>query len=231
MAVLGLVVIALALIAGVVYLIAGRSAGLVDAFRPSVESHVVLRGAIERLQDEGKLVVLTAEVTAIAESSTDKRIFFDLIDAGTTTVLVRAPSRVQYFVPLDAVSREDIFYDAETRRLLLTLPNPRLDTSIVEVSTDPAQIHVFREIGWLRLDAFSGRYNEDRARRMLRDAAIEAGQSGEWLTRAQASARNQLLTFLEPLISSLDEDVSFEIAFYERQEPVEGRRALPTPER
>src|SRR5690606_40971464 len=99
------------------------------------------------------------------------------------------PARVQYVVPLDAVSRDDFFYDPETRRLLLTLPNPRLDPAIGAVSTDPSRVEVFREIGWRRLDALSGRYNEDRARRLLREAAIGAGHSGDGLTRAQAATR------------------------------------------
>lgn len=231
MAVMVLTVIAIALIAGTMYLISGRTAGIVDAFRPTVKSHVVLRGTIERMREEGKLVVLTADVTAVSESSTDKRIFFDLIDAGRTTVMVRAPARVQYVVPLDAVSRDDFFYDPETRRLLLTLPNPRLDTAIVEVSTDPSRVEVFREIGWLRLDAFSGRYNEDRARRLLREAAIGAGHSGDVLTRAQAATRERLTAFLEPLLEALDDEVRFEIAFYQPREISEETEILPTPSR
>lgn len=231
MAVLGLIVVALALIAGIIYMVNQQAAGILDAFRPTVDSRVVLRGSIERMQEEGKIVVLSADVTAISESSTNKRIFFDLIDAGTTTVRVRAPARVQYVIPLDAVSRDDFFYDSETKRLLLVLPNPRLDTSIVEVSTDPAEIEIDQEIGWLRLEPFSGRFNEERARRLLRDAAIEAGMSGEWLPRAQASARMQMRDFLKPLITSLEEDVAFEIAFKSDGRAVEQGEALPTPAR
>src|SRR5690606_15246708 len=128
-----------------------------------------------------------------------------------------------------AVSRDDFFYDPETRRLLLTLPNPRLDTAIVEVSTDPSRVEVFREIGWLRLDAFSGRYNEDRARRLLRDAAVEAGRSGDLVTRAQMATRGRLTAFLDPLLMALGEDVGFEIAFYDPPDHVEAGASLPVP--
>lgn len=229
-AVLGLVVVGLALIAAILYFANERTQGILDAFRPRVESEVVLRGSIERMQAEGKLVVLSADVTAVSESSTDKRIFFDLIDAGRTTVRVRAPARVQYVIPLSEVGREDFFYDPETKRLLLTLPNPRLDTSIVEVSTDPSELEIEKDVGWLRIETLSGRYNENRARRLLRDAAIEAGYSGYWLPRAQESARRELRLFLKPLITSLEEDVEFDVAFVDEGSWQEGA-GLPTPRR
>ena len=230
MAVIGLVVVALALIAGIIYLLNDKTSGIVDAFRPRVESEVVLRGSIEEMKAEGKLVVLSADVTAVSESSSDMRIFFDLIDAGRTTVRIRAPARVQYVIPLSEIGREDFFYDPETKHLLLTLPNPRLDTTIVEVSTDPSEVEIERDVGWLRIGALSGRYNEDRARRFLRDAAIEAGYSGFWLPRAQQSARRELRLFLKPLITSLEEDVEFDIAFVD-EGPWGESHGLPTPRR
>lgn len=228
--VLGLVVVALGLAAATVYLVSTQTRGLLDAFRPSVESNVVFAGSIDRLQAEGKLVVLSADVTAESESSTARRIFFDLIDAGTTTVRVRAPARVQYVVSLADIGREDFSFDPEIRRLLLVLPNPRLDTTIVEVSTDPSEIEVYREIGWLRLDALSGRFNEERARRLLRDAAVEAGRSGRWMDEARESARREVARLLTPLIEALDEDVTFSIAFHDGPLPVdESTHQLPSP--
>ena len=228
--VIGLVATALGLTAAIVYMLSSRTQGIVEAFRPSVESRVVLAGTIERLRAEGKLVVLTADVTAQSESSTARRIFFDLIDAGTTIVRVRAPARVQYVIPLDEVGRANFSYDAELGRLLLVLPNPRLDTSIVEVSTDPAEIEVDREIGWLRLSAFSGRFNEERARRLLRTAAIEAGRSGTWLREAQESAREEVFGLLAPLAGALREDVDLVVAFHNGPlSPLESSDALPQP--
>lgn len=228
--VLGLVVVALGLAAAIVYMLSEQTRGIVDAFRPSVDSRVILSGTIDELHAEGKLVVLTADVTADSESSTAKRILFDLIDAGTTTVRVRAPARVQYVISLEEVSRDDFTYDPEIGRLLLILPNPRLDTTIVEVATDPAEVEVYRDVGWLRLDAFSGQFNENRARRMLREAAIEAGRSGLWLTEAQESARQELTRLLTPLIEALREDVEFTIVFHDGPMPtIEPHDALPDP--
>lgn len=228
--VLGLTVVALALGTALVYMLSQQTRGLVDAFRPSVDSKVVLAGTIEKLQAEGKLVVLTADVTAESESSTAKRIFFDLIDAGTTTVRVRAPARVQYVVPLDGIGRENFAYDPEARRLLLILPSPRLDTTIVEVSTDPEEMEIYRDIGWLRLEPLSGRFNEVRARQLLRDAAIEAGRSGRWLTEAQESARTELARLMGPLIEALRDDVEFMVAFHDGPMPgLESPSTLPMP--
>lgn len=230
LSILGLVVVALALIAAIVYMLSSQSRTLADAFRPSVESTVILSGVINDLHAEGKLVVLTADVTAESQSSTAKRIFFDMIDAGTTTVRVRAPARVQYIVPLEDVTRDNFLYDAEARRVVLILPRPRLDTTIVEVSTDPAEIEVDRDVGWLRLELFSGRFNEERARRLLRDAAVEAGRSGQWLDEAQESARTSLRSLLEPLMNALQDDVQFDIVFHDGSlESVEDPGALPRP--
>jgi hypothetical protein len=227
---LGLIVVALALTAAIVAMVSERTRGIVDAFRPSIDSRVVLSGTLNELQAEGKLVVLTADVTADSESSTSRRILLDLIDAGTTSARVRAPARVQYVISLDEITREDFSYDPEIGRLLLVLPSPRLDTAIVEVSTDPDEVEVYREVGWLRLDAFSGRYNEDRARRSLREAAIEAGRSGPWMSEAQESARREVHRLLAPLVEALREDIEFSIVFYDgRTRTVESPGNLPVP--
>lgn len=223
-----LVVIALGLIAGTVYMLTNQTRGIAEAFRPRVDSKVVLSGSIERLQTEGKLVVLTADVQAEASSST-RKFLFGWVDLGETTVRVRAPAKVQYVVSLSGISREDFTFDPESRRLVIAVPLPHLDTTIVEVSTDPAEIEMDRSVGWLRLDSFSGKYDERRARRLLRDAAIHAGRSGSWLADAQESARVELHRLLLPLIDALDEDVDLIIAFYEGDRPVPEERELPSP--
>ena len=226
--ILVLVTVLLALIAGVVYFLAEQVQGIADAFRPNIDSKVVLAGTIEQLRAEGKVVVLTADVMAQVTSRTDTEILFGLLDPATTIVQVRAPARVQYVIPLDRINREDFFYDPTSKRLLITVPNPRLDTSIVQVSTDPADIEVMKDVGWMGLDRAGGRYNDRRARRLLRDAAIHAGQSGIWLRQAQESSDRALRRLFDPLISQLDDDVRVTFAFDDEDEPA-GEGALPRP--
>ena len=228
--VLVLLAIVLALIAGTVYFLAGQVQGIADAFRPKVDSKVVLAGTIQQLRAEGKVVVLTADVMAEVTSRTDTEILFGLLDPATTIVQVRAPARVQYIIPLDRINREDFFYDPATKRLLITVPNPRLDTSIVQVSTDPADVEVMKDVGWMGLDRAGVRYNDRRARRLLRDAAIHAGHSGVWLQKAQESSDSALRRLLEPLLSKLDDDVRVTFAFEDEDsaEP-KGEGGLPRP--
>jgi hypothetical protein len=221
--------IGMGLVAGTVYMWTSQTRGIADAFRPRVDSKEVLSGAIQQLRGEGKLVVLSADVAAEATSSTRKKIFFGLVDLGETVVQVRAPARVQYVVSLDELTQDDFTFDAERRRLVLAVPNPRLDTSIVQVSTDPSEIDVYSRIGWLRLDALSGTFNENRARTRLRDAAIHAGQSGYWLSEAQDSAREELHRLLTPLLDFLKEDVTLIIAFHDEPRPSVEADTLPRP--
>lgn len=223
-----LAVIGLGLITGTVYMWTQQTRGIADAFRPRIDSKVVLSGTIERLQTEGKLVVLTADVQAEARSSS-RKIFLGFVDLGETSVRVRAPAKVQYVVPLRNISRDDFTFDAESRRLVLAVPRPRLDTSIVEVSTNPAEVEIDRSVGWLRLDSYTGKYDEHRARRLLRNAAIHAGRSGYWSDQAQQSAGAELRRLLAPLIDALADDVTLVIAFHDdRSRPSEGGR-LPNP--
>lgn len=228
LALTALVVIGLGLIAGTVYMLTQQTRGIADAFRPRVDSKVVLSGTIERLQTEGKLVVLTADVQAEARSST-RKILLGLVDLGETSVRVRAPAKVQYVVALRDITRDDFTYDAESRRLVLAVPRPRLDTTIVEVSTDPAEVEIDRSVGWLRLDSFTGKYDEHRARRLLRRAAIHAGRSGYWSDQAQTSAHNELRRLLSPLIDALDDDVTLLIAFHDDPPRSPESTRLPRP--
>ena len=223
-----LVVVGLALIAGTVYMLTDQTRGIAEAFRPRVDSEVVLSGTIEQLQTEGKLVVLTADVNAEARSST-RKILLGFVDLGETSVRVRAPARVQYYIPLDDISRDDFTYDEERRRLVLAVPGPRLDTAIVEVSTDPAEIEIERSVGWLRLDSFTEKFDERRAHRLLRDAAVHAGRSGYWLKEAQESTQTELRRLLVPLMDALDDDVTLVIAFRGDDALAPERRNLPRP--
>ncbi len=225
-----LILIALGIMAGTAYLWTSHTRSIADAFRPHVDSKVVLAGAIERLQAEGKLVILSADVRAESYSSTQKKILNGLLDLGETSVEVRAPARVQYVIQLDQVKRDDFLFDPQRRRLVLAVPNPKLDTTIVDVSSDPSQIDVERRIGLFRLDAFSGTYNENRARKGLRAAAIHAGQSGWWLPEAQASARNEISRLLAPLLDALEDDVTLVIAFHDGRPASSEYDVLPSPQ-
>ena len=165
MALAVLAVIGLGLITGTVYMWTQQTRGIVDAFRPRIDSKVVLSGTIERLQTEGKLVVLTADVQAEARSST-RKIFLGFVDLGETTVRVRAPAKVQYIVPLRDISRDDFTFDAESRRARILLLN--MHASIAE------GIVVGRTHYRVQVGPIAGRQNAETARNLLAGNDIES---------------------------------------------------------
>ena len=223
-------VIVVGLITASVYMWTTQARGIADAFRPQVDSRTVLSGTIEKLQTEGKLVVLSADVWAEARSSTRKKILYGLLDLGKSSVQVRAPARVQYVISLKDVTRDDFLYDQESRRLVLAVPSPLLDTSIVEVAVNPNKVDVDHQKSWLqRIGVLSEGQDENRARTLLRDAAIHAGRSGHWSQEAHRSAEAELRRLLDPMLMVLREDVTFEIVFYDGSRPRTEDRELPRP--
>lgn len=177
--------------------------------RPRSSVASVIDGAVWELKRECKLAVLTVAVTGDVRKSSTKYLYG--IDLGTTTVWVKAYGRVQYVVPLEAVSAESFHYDAQERRLHVTLPPPRLDRDMVAV--DPARIVVMKEIGWARLNRYSGRYLEARAKEELVSELIRAGSHELLRAKACDQARLAVGRLLGPAIDRLQNGTVLELQF------------------
>jgi hypothetical protein len=190
--------------------------GLGSAFKPTVSYTTLISGAVGRLQQESKLIVLRAEVAAevTKESQKMQRLFGYDLDLGTTMVRIRArENQVQFFVPLTSLSDKSFEYQSREKRLVFRAPLPRLDTNLVEVQSDPAKIEVDTRVGWARLDSYSGQFLRDEAKRELRPAVLAVANNELLTDKAKLAARESLQALLRPVSGALMEGVELWIEF------------------
>ncbi len=174
-------------------------------FRPNVYNVEITLNTIGKLQQESKIVVLTAELTVDVERSSTKRFMWDYYDLGTTTVRMKVPgNKVQYYIPADSLDENSITWDHERQELVLNLPDPILDEDIVEVQSDPRLIQVQKDIGWARLDAYSGKAMEDQIKSELREKVIEAGKHELLLEKAKRNAEKVIKELFDRLKKEKD---------------------------
>lgn len=194
----------------------GRSAldNIAEAIRPRVVERTVITGALARLHDEAKLVVLTAETDARVTKTSDKATFWG-IDLGQTRVdLWASGNKVQYVLPLDEIERDWAWYDTDGNVLRVVAPEPVLDEQLIEVQSDPEKIRVQTELGWARLDRYSGQFLRREARKDLRPAVIEQGKSVLLVDRARNNAEILLEEKLRVMLAdALPPEAEVEVEF------------------
>lgn len=193
-------------------------AGIVSAFKPEVRisCHTAISTSIDKMKRTGKLVVLQSELSAevTKESSKVVEVLGHPLDLGTTTVQLRCSgNKIQYFVPLERITSDTFSYNAASKRLVVTVPAPILDTGIVEIQSDPTKIEIQTRVGWGRLDSKSGQALRKLAQMELRSAIIAEGRSSVHLDAAKQEAQHQLQKILAPLASQLCDDVQLVVAF------------------
>jgi hypothetical protein len=190
--------------------------GIGRAFRSNVNVTTTLDTAIASVRNQANLVVLTSSINVTVTRSSEKSTLYGMINMGTTTVSVRAQdNRIQYIVPLDSFSPSDLRYDSTSKTLTVMIPPPRLDEQLVEVQSDPGKISVQTEVGWARMDAYSGKFSRDQAFHDLRPAVIQQGRHPLLADKARVNAQEAMLRLLSPLTASLREDVRVEVKFKE----------------
>jgi hypothetical protein len=185
---------------------------VVKAFQPQVNFKTVLDGAIGKLNNQPKLVVLTADVTAkvTQENSTT----FAGFDVGSAKVEISAPAIVQYYVPLDRIKTDDFYFDASTKTLMLSIDRPLLDTDVVSVESNPDKITVTTQYAILRpLSFFKGSYARDEAMRHLKEAALAQGNHDLLHDRAESNAKKVLGEQMSTVFQALGQGVKFDVTF------------------
>lgn len=189
-------------------------AAVAGAFKPTINVNSTISTTVSRMRDAAKLVVLVEEVDVTVQKTSDKSVLNGKLNLGTTTVTVRASgNRIQYYVPLDKITPDDFAFDLTSNRLTLRLAVPAVDEEMVEVQSDPAKIEVQTDIGWARLDKYSGQALRDEAKRDLRPAVIEQGRAAEHVERAKANTKAAVEKLMAPLLAGLKSDVIFQVAF------------------
>lgn len=187
---------------------------LAGAFKPAVNVNTVFSSAIKNARNQSKLVVMTAEVDVNIDKTSEKRVLWDALRLGDTTVRLRVrDNKVQYYIPMDQFTQEMLTYQPERNALVATVPTPRLDEEVVEVQSNPDRVEAETEVGWGRLEAYSGRHLLDEARRELRDAVLREGANPLLQEKARTEAEQAVRNLLNDLLPYLREGVTIDVQF------------------
>jgi hypothetical protein len=184
------------------------AAQLADLLRPNFSAKTVVFNAVGEMTKRKKLVVLTANVTAEIHKENTKTW---LGVNWTTTVDLKAPGKVQYYVPLEDFATRDISVAADGRSVVVRVAAPALDREIVEVESDPAKIEVRTAAGWGRLQSWSGQTLENSAKAELRRYVLEAGDAPLVHAQAETAAREAVTEIMKPLAGALKEGVEVRV--------------------
>jgi hypothetical protein len=188
------------------------------ATQPQINISTVIQTSLERLREESKLVVYTADVAVMVTKISDKKVLYGKVDLGTTTVRLRAAgNKAQIVIPLAEVKESDIQFNEAKNQFVVTLPLPRVDETLVEVQTDPTFYEVQTEVGWARLDRFSGETLRDDAKRELRSAIIEEAKHPRIISAAKDSGRDQISALLEAVVKPMRPEASVAVEFRENE--------------
>jgi hypothetical protein len=202
--------------------------GIGSAFQVTVNANTIIGSTIENVRSKAKFVVMTANVEVDLEKSNQKKVLWDYLDLGTMTTRVRAlDNQVQYYIDLSQFDRENITFDPQANRVIVEVPEPKLDEEFVDVQSDPAKIQVETAAGWARFDSQSGKHLEEQARRELRKEVIRAGGHVLLREKARQTAIERLSELLGDLRHALNDGIDLEIRFKEDARPPENRE-IPT---
>jgi hypothetical protein len=184
------------------------------ALQPQINVNTIIQTSLNRLRDESKLVVYTADVSVMITKYSEKKVVYGKLNLGTTTVRVRAAgNKAQIIVPLKSLATSDFRYNETDRHLTVTVPAPRVDESLVEVQTDPTFYEVQTEVGWARLNKLSGDFLREQARRDLRPAVILEANQPHVIDLAKKSAQEKIAALLEPTIKAVEPNARVSIRF------------------
>lgn len=164
-------------------------ANLRGAFTSHTRLVTLVSSAMGELQHESKIVVCTNQfpVTVTKSSSKSWEILGEAIDLGTTSVsLTAVENKVQYSIK----NPGEISFDLreKPRELVVTIPPPVLDETIVEVQSSPDKIGIVTEAGWARSKFMSGKALEEQIKRELRPLVVQEGRHPARLEKAGTHA-------------------------------------------
>lgn len=190
------------------------------ATQPQVTVNTVIQTSLERLRKESKLVVYTADVAVMITKVSDKKVLYGKLDLGTTVVRVRAAgNKAQIVIPLSDVAESDIKFIEAENKFIVTLPPPRVDESVVEVQTDPTFYEVQTDLGWARLDKFSGEFLREEAKRELRGSVIAEASHPRIIDAAKESGREQIAGLLEAVVKPMRPEATVAVEFKPPEKP------------
>lgn len=201
------------------YIIRGCTpAGIAAAFKPEfrINSTTAISTSADKLRRTGKLVVLQSEVSVniVKENTKILTVLGQPVNLGTTKVTVRCGgNKIQYYVPLEQFSATKFTYNSNKKQLVVAIPPPLLDETMVDVQSDPSKIEVQTEVGWARLDSKSGQTMRQSALKELRAAALQEGRAPIHAEAARTEALGAIQKLLSPLSIQLNSGVELMVEF------------------
>ncbi len=157
---------------------------MADVLKPTVVSNpmVVLRGE----DDTPKLVVYT-HAADVADDLTYDGWFGD-----TYSRIVAKNCRVQFVVPLDEMTAEDILFvpgrEGEPARIVVLAPRPRVDAEMLVIAPESIEF-TERNSGLLYARSWIGMDNRESLTRSLRPRLLEAVGEAGVRARAERAGR------------------------------------------
>ena len=175
-----------------------------------------IAGLIASFHTRPKLVVLTAHLTTMVHREADTVTHipwtnFDLSLGKTVVDAVYIDNRIQFYVAMDAISADDVTWQAAAKSLVIRIPRPSLDPELIEVQRDHEKIFMRTELGWGKLDRYSGEPVRLEIEQSIREY-IRSQAENDPLLRAQAeqSARLTVQDFIQKAVSPLAAGVTVE---------------------
>ncbi len=174
---------------------------ITGVLKPSVTIENRIFNALGKIREESKLVVLSTELMVDHEVVSKKRFMWDYYNLGTTRVRMVVPgNRIQYYIDTKMLNEETVKWDAKKRELSLILPDPVLDESIVEVQSDPSKYIIDKEIGWARLNSWSGSSLENYMRKELRNTVIRMGKEEYYIEKARENSERVIKELIMKIV-------------------------------
>ncbi|HUO10693.1 MAG TPA: DUF4230 domain-containing protein [Phycisphaerae bacterium] len=172
-----------------------------DVLQPRTTVNEFVFASVQDMQRQQKLVVLQTTVDADVtreEGSTSWGMYW-----GTNVARVAVHgAHVQYYIDLTTLSTGDFIYDAPAKTLTVTLPPPRLDTSMVSI--DPGQIQTLDlRGGWMRWNKEETR---DNAITELRPKIIIEASVPLMQKEAREAGQEAVTRFMSPLMTNLSKE-------------------------
>jgi len=172
-----------------------------EALRPKLTMNEVVLNTLSDLHKEKKLVVFTAEVSTDVtreEGDTSWGMYW-----GTNVARVAVKNaRVQYVIDLNKLETSDFVYNEQAKVLVIALPRPHADTSMVAIDPGAVQTLDLRG-GWARMDKYQTR---DHAIAELRPKILTQAQVPFVQELAQAAGIETSTQLMQPLADAISRD-------------------------
>jgi len=196
--------------------------------KTNTEIKTLVETAVGELASRGKLVVLTRTLPVRVEKRSTKKVLWDQFDLEDSVVRLRVSNNlVQYYLPLDGLSAANFTHDAAANRLVVTLPEPRLDREMVAVSSNPEDWEVESDISWTRVQDWWGQELLDEARANVRGLLVEAGQEPLIVKEAREQAYVQVSALVKSILAPFAPTMAVEVRFDPALSPQPGIETWP----